>query len=231
MNLPPALKQKVGPLPVVAWGGILVAMVGGLYLLKRHNAAQGAVSDGQPMDSSFGGMPTGNVGGYGGGGGGSSGPSGGPTLPAPDVPITPIAPPVSVPGGPWPGGGWPGPSTAPAIPAPAVPPIVIPAPPTAPIASPQPIVAPTPFTPPAPIRQPFVPFIPTPPKPPGTPVGALPTEGGTWSVPPPTLPVTQNGFRDEDGLGHMWSSARQTWVDKWGNYQLPNGSWSNNPAA
>lgn len=34
-----------------------------------------------------------------------------------------------------------------------------------------------------------------------------------------------------DAQGHGWSSALQTWVDRWGNYQLASGRWSNEGVA
>ncbi len=56
-----------------------------------------------------------------------------------------------------------------------------------------------------------------------TPTSSSPSVAATGVVPDgPPSPT----FTDEDGQGHMWSSARQTWVDRWGNWLSGTNVWN-----
>ena len=66
------------------------------------------------------------------------------------------------------------------------------------------------------------------PTPPAT-ANSTPTSSFVRPTPMPVTTVAPTPFVDEDGLGHMWDSARQAWVDRWGNWLMPSGKWSNNP--
>lgn len=190
LALPAFAKRKLGPLPVYGWGIIGAGLVGGFFFMRRRNGAATPSGFQIPVYGDNSGSGAWD---FGGGsaqspGSGSGGGSGGPTAPSPTPVIPPPAPYVP-------------PFTNPVPPAPA------PAPGRGPMPE-TPVPAPNPPSP-NPMPQPgqsqippkpgpnyvwdgrgwFLPYQPTSPTPPpGTPPGALPNEGGGWSVPPGVAP-------------------------------------------
>lgn len=188
-GIPPALKQKVGPLPVYGWGIILVGGIVGFYVLRKKRGSTSL----PPSTIGFTGGPT--NGGLGAGGGGSSGGGNGSpptTTPPPGNPPLPVTPPISAPFGP----------SSPGYPRDPSPPF--------PTTQPTPPVTP-------PTYKPAAPSVPT------------PTTAPVFQPPAPIVPRPSAPTEITDGLGHIWDSINNRWRDQWGNYQLPDGSWSNSP--
>lgn len=187
-----ALKRKVGPLPAWGWGVVFAGALGGFLYLKHKNAGATAL----PVDTTVTSTAPSSNGQFGAGstGGGSGGGSTGSVPPTATPPTdTPTTPPTGTPVDT-------GPSHLP--PVPTVPPV-----------SAGPVPVPTPVTPgevipPKPANMPDAqwdghawvqPYRPTAapvidPKtgfsvaPPGQPAGSLPTEAGTYKIPPSTIP-------------------------------------------
>ena len=183
-----SLKTKVGPLPAWGWGLVLVSMTGAFWYLRHRNNTAVTLPVGAGTVSSTGAYGNG---GFGSGGGGASGGASGSA------------------GNPQPGGNTGGATgngsngSGPGNPGTNPSPTPSPTPTPSPAPTPTPTPAPggtTPFPTPSGSGATIPPkpgpnyhwdghawvqdFIPIQPKLAGTPANALPTEAGTWAVPP-----------------------------------------------